>query len=541
MKTNIFKFIKRSVLLLGISASLVFCDDAYLEEVPKDFLSPENAFKDPKGFENAMVGVYDRARVFWEGNWEQYMLFGNYTDYAFSYNAKNYSAQTSTYGNGMKNWNYAYTLLRNAQLIISRAENEDVDWDSETQKKEIIAEGRFFRAWGHRLLAHMFGGVPIIKEEISSPKTDFVRASRQDVYLFCKEDLEYAVENLPLAEKAPGRVTKAAACHLLAEVNLCLQDWDGAIEAASLVIDAPIYELMTERFGRRTDVEGDVYWDLHQRGNTNRDAGNKETIWAIQFQYGVKGGGNGTYWEGMWGPRLEKIKDPNGDRGFKNDNQYGRPIAHFSPTYWLQQKVWEDDWDDMRNSTYNIRREYRYNNKNSAYYGEKVSKDIVLGMSQNYRFCQCFYMKACQEWDHEGSYNGRNYKDVYAMRLAETYLLRAEAYLGKGDKDNAAADINVVRARANATPVTPADVDMDYLLDERARELAVEEMRTLTLTRLGLLYDRVKKNSYTLWADGSVTPTLGNETIEPHNNLLPIPQSAIDLNSGAVLEQNPGY
>jgi len=535
---------KRGVLLLGLFVIVFSCDEAYLEEIPKDFLSPENAFNDPQGFENAMVGVYDRVRDFWEGDWEAYMLFGNYTDYAFSYNPQDYTVQTSTYPWSEMNWNYAYLLLRDAQLIISRAENENVSWDSETQKKEIIAEGRFFRAWGHRLLAHMFGGVPIINEEISSPKTDFVRSSREEVYQFCKEDLGYAIENLPDAGKAPGRVGKAAAYHLLAEVNLCLHDWDGAINAASTVINDPNYELMTERFGRRTDMEGDVYWDLHQRGNTNRNTGNKETIWTIQFDYDLVGGGRGTNWELRWGPFLERTKDPDGENGFiKGENQYGRPVGHFTPTYWLQQTVWEDDWDDMRNSTYNIRREFYYNNPESNYYGQKVTKDVLIPLSQSYRYCQCFYMKACTEWDHPKltKNDGRIFKDVYAMRLAETYLLRAEAYLGKGDKDNAAADINVVRTRANATSVNPADVDMDYLLDERARELAVEEMRTPTLMRLGLLYDRVKKYSYTLWADDSVTPTLGHETIQPHNNLFPIPQTAIDLNGGAVLEQNPGY
>ncbi len=543
MKTNIIKFIKRSVLLVGMSILMVYCDEAYLDEVPKDFLSPENAFKDPQGFENAITGVYNDVRDFWDGDWEMYMLFGNYSDVTFSYNPKRYNAQTSTYSLAQSNWDEAYYLLKNAQLIISRAEVEDVNWDSETQKKEIIAEARFFRAWGHRLLAHMFGGVPIINEEISSPKLDFVRSSRDEVYRFCKEDLEYAIENLPYEEKAPGKLTKAAAYHLLAEVDLCLQDWGGAINAASMVIDDPNYQLMTERFGRRTDIEGDVYWDLHQRGNTNRNTGNKEAIWVIQTEYGVVGGGKGFKTEYMWGPWLERIKDPDGNSGFIRHNQYGRAWAHRTPTYWLQQTVWEDDWNDMRNSTFNIRREFYYNNPKSNYYGQKMVYGPFIDDSQSFRYCQCFFMKATCEWDHANTsrYDGRVYKDAYAMRLAETYLLRAEAYLGKGDKNNAAMDINVVRSRANAAPVASADVDIDYILDERARELAVEEMRTLTLMRLGLLYERTKKCSYQLWADGSVTPSMGNETVEPHNNLLPIPQTAIDLNSGAVLEQNPGY
>ena len=75
--------------------------------------------------------------------------------------------------------------------------------------------------------------------------------------------------------------------------------------------------------------------------------------------------------------------------------------------------------------------------------------------------------------------------DQYVFRLAETYLLRAEAYLGNGDQVNAAADINMVRTRANAPEIDPSMVNIDYILDERIRELYYEELRLLTLTRLG--------------------------------------------------------
>jgi hypothetical protein len=116
------------------------------------------------------------------------------------------------------------------------------------------------------------------------------------------------------------------------------------------------------------------------------------------------------------------------------------------------------------------------------------------------------------------------------MRLAETILLRAEAYLGKSDKVKAAADINLVRSRANAKPVDAASVNIDYLLDERARELVGEEPRRLTLARLGKLYERVVKYN-----------AVSKNSIKPFHNLLPIPQTAIDANAGAVLKQNEGY
>src|SRR5678816_2372955 len=95
--------------------------------------------------------------------------------------------------------------------------------------------------------------------------------------------------------------------------------------------------------------------------------------------------------------------------------------------------------------------------------------------------------------------NGRTYKDWYIMRLAETYLLKAEANMLKGDLAAAAADINVVRARANATPVGAGDVSMDLILDERARELYGEEFRLSTLMRTGKLVEYLNKyNGYLL-------------------------------------------
>ena len=115
-------------------------------------------------------------------------------------------------------------------------------------------------------------------------------------------------------------------------------------------------------------------------------------------------------------------------------------------------------------------------------------------------------------------------------RLAETYLLRAEAYVAKSQPQKAADDINVLRTRANATPASAAEMNMDYILDERLRELYLEEFRAVTLTRLGLLFDRDKR----------FNPKSG-QTIETFHNLWPIPTTEITQNTGAVLKQNDGY
>ncbi len=118
------------------------------------------------------------------------------------------------------------------------------------------------------------------------------------------------------------------------------------------------------------------------------------------------------------------------------------------------------------------------------------------------------------------------------MRLAETYLLRVEAYLLNGDKQSAADDINVVRGRAHATPVSAGQVDLDYILDERLRELIIEEPRRLTLNRMDKLVDRTLRYN---------TFPSTQRTIKEFNRWFPIPQTFIDANFGAKIEQNPGY
>ena len=190
--------------------------------------------------------------------------------------------------------------------------------------------------------------------------------------------------------------------------------------------------------------------------------------------------------------------------------------------------MWDDFDNDMRNSEYNVKRHFYINNPESAHYGEEIQPT-----PENYvRYLFPYYQKFTHPHGHPQGYDasGKIYNDWYVFRVAGVYLLRAEAYLGKGDNTSAAADINTVRGRALASPVAPGDVDIDYILDERARELLGEEHRWVTLSRLHKLVERCRLHN----------PVSG-PTIQDFNRLFPIPQVEIDANKEAVLEQNPGY
>ena len=123
------------------------------------------------------------------------------------------------------------------------------------------------------------------------------------------------------------------------------------------------------------------------------------------------------------------------------------------------------------------------------------------------------------------------------MRLGETYLLLAEAQFKQGKTTEAANTINVLRERAFPNypaqgKVSASDITLDFILDERARELIGEENRRMTLMRTGTLVERAKLNTT------KYKPIVG---ISKTNLLLPIPLTEIQLNKDAVLEQNAGY
>ena len=221
------------------------------------------------------------------------------------------------------------------------------------------------------------------------------------------------------------------------------------------------------------------------------------------------------------------LGDPDGKSGMVLADSLGRGVAWMRPNNHVLYEIWNDP-NDIRNSKYNIRRKWYYNNPASKYYLQEVKKHVYLDTLYNI-FPSFIKIEGLSL---AGSANGGTFSDWPMMRLAETYLLRAEAYLMKGDKQKAADDINVVRLRAKAAPVSAAQVDIDYILDERLRELIVEEPRRLTLSRMGKLVERTKKYN------GFAT-TLS--TIQPKNELFPIPQKFIDANFGAKINQNPGY
>ncbi|WKN44196.1 RagB/SusD family nutrient uptake outer membrane protein [Tunicatimonas pelagia] len=562
------KILRYTLLLsLGVFLTQACNEDEILREEPLDFLSPSNAFVEPEHVASAVFQLYNQARSYYadntsSGNFFTHFIWG--TDVAM--HGRNpevdgfgdYRIINSQSGVPQERWEKLYEMVYNANVVINRI--EEVSFNEEANKQTLLGEAYFFRAWAYRHLGHLYGGVPLVTEETLEPQRDFTRATRQKVYEQVKADLELARERLPeVAEvDADGRLSKAAADHVLSEILISLEDYQGAIDAASRVIDNPNFALMTERFGSRADEPGDVYWDLFRLNNQNRSAGNTEGIWVMQVEYNTPGGygdpnGDARFYERTLGPQYNRAQGTDGNALFLGPTTYhgGRGQGYIRPTDLYFHEVWQGEEGDIRNSNFNILRRWVVDNPESEFFGDTIDMnnpnyvDFVAGSSERQDTLQYFYPFVLKisminnHYDTEfqdeatGELAGsarRTYLDWYAVRLAETYLLRAEAYLKAGDQAAAAADINAVRERANAGAVSAGEADIDLILDERARELFMEEPRRVTLARLGLLYDRTQRyNPY------------AGATIEPHNNLWPIPFSEIERNTLAELTQNEGY
>lgn len=562
------------LMLILLLTGTISCKKDFLDETPLDFLSAGNAFKTSNDFQASVNNLYRLVRAeLYTTNDNAPFEYQYRTDLAFYVPAAfpaNLSGEISPNSSIMSgHWTALYKIVAEANTVIARIPSSEM---SASDKLLFEARGRFFRAFAYRCLAYIWGGVPLELNEVTDPKIDYVRATRKEVYTQVIADLTFAATNLPAITSAAvkdGEVTSQAANHLLAEVYIADGQFQNAITAANAVINSSGMALMTSRFGsRRTEVPGDVYWDLFRKNNQNRKngSGNTESIWVIQIETDVPGGAaiSTTSFASGDGFSLERVHAPlirdltvNNVAAFRwptSDYTGGRGVGFWAPSKYFIDSVYAGDpVNDIRNANHNFVRRFKGSNPSSPFFNAEIdfhnlppntrgTSGVALSSGVPSRAFYPYSTKCTEPGGHpsnlySGAYPmalkggaGFTYQDQYMFRLAETYLLRAEAYLGASNPTLAANDINVVRARSGASAVAPANVTIDYILDERIRELGVEEKRMFTLMRLNKWYDRVVKCN-PFYASAAQTKY----------NLWPIPQSEIERNRGAVLEQNPGY
>lgn len=545
---------KKNYINIFILVSLVTftgCEDLeFLEEDPKTFYTADNIFTSATQVDQVLLTLYSDYRDFklepiMKGQGTdvlavpEFRLGGNFSDY---------SQITPEHSRFSDVYNFYYQLISTANTALFASELESVTYSSEAERLGVVAQARFFRAFAHGMLAELFGGVPIVTELTSEPRFDYVRATREETYQFAIDELEAILNDLPVTTPQDGRITRGAAQHYLSEFYLGLGIESGnnalftdAINYASDVIDGGTYSLMTTRFGSRAAEPGkDVWWDMFRVNNVNYSDGNTESIWTLQIDFDAYLAGDRESYLDYPRAYMPVYRAIPGVEGVAEDVG-GRGVALHRPTYYVVDSIWDPSisGNDQRNSEHNIRRTIIYNDPNFPdTFGETVPQDVIDETNEGFGWVYPIFEKLTTD-QFIGLDQGQNrsnlFRDEYAVRLAETILLRAEAYYRSGNSGLAADDINMLRSRAQCDYMaTAGDVDIDFILDERARELFIEENRWNTLLRMGgtVAVDRIRK--YSLYEHTALTLTF-------NFNLWPIPQGVIDRNKDVKMAQNPGW
>ena len=594
MKTLIKRFIK-IYLVCSVVYIVSGCTRERLLPTPLSVYTAENGLIDANGMRAALVACARNARIEYYGDNPPIlteMLFSEVsvegtTDKSGPAQDLNLliTPDLVTFNNADRNkiywyWFEAYRGIKYANTVITRIDN--ATYANEAERNAILSAAYFHRAMRYYKLTHEFGDVPVVLEEATSPKLDFYSTKREVILQRMKEDLEFAQKWSSDAVNR-GEVTKGAVSHLLTKINLALGKFDDAIASANSVINGGVYSLMKVPFG---STKKNVIWDLHRPENKAL-AENKEGLFLIIDRFGDGGfeGGMRIMRQAVpfWGTN---ITTPTGKKGtndnvavdFVQSSLYGRGIGRCRPTNYSQWEIWDDsldlrhakgNWMNMEDILYNDNGlKAAPNRAQDPYY----LKPLQLRNANGGLLCTDT-IRSWFGWPHykifvpdvENTPMQGGHSDWYIFRLAETYLLRAEAYFWKGDLVNAAADLNQVRTRAGCKPYTAAQINMGTILDERARELFYEEPRKTELTRISYIfamtgktaengktyslanfsdnnyfYDRIiAKNNF--YRENTRTNHADIYTISPYHVLWPIPSSAIQGNSLGVINQNKGY
>ena len=561
----------RSIILMLLLITAA-CNESWLEPQPLSFYSPENSYNTVDGMKAGLLGVRKQLRHEWGDGFQKIVTEYYWTDISlgaiwlanFSHDATLQLLPTSEPQNSYMNWywNNAYTAIKNVNIIISRIDLPE--YNSEEERNAILGEAYFHRAYWYYRLANQFGDVPFVEQELISPRLDFMSHSRETIFQKIKKDMEFAVQWMD-EDTWGGIPNRAAGYHLLTKIYLACREFDNAINAANRVIDGGKYALMTDRFGKglyANDPEYDVLWDLHRKENKSISA-NTEAILVAQDKYETEGNSNGgSAMMRVWVPYWRKITGCEYNLSNGADAQeakLGRGNSWVRTSDFFNYNMRNEDPNDQRYNDKNWHKieDFYYNKASFAKFGEPIVPSDV-GADTTVALFPFFYYKLFVAQERSGTLNG-GYTDFYIFRLAETYLLRAEAYWWKGDLANAAKDINVVRARAGASAKKASDITLDYIFTERARELYQEEPRKTELTRVAFVMASLNKDGYSLedmseknWYHDKIMRTnnyfrdeiqYGSMAyrIRPYHVYWPIPQSAIDANSEGHINQNLGY
>lgn len=543
---NIFLYI-----FLGLSVFILSSCDDILTENPASLTTADTYYATPKGIEDGLKTAYSTLRTFY-GQQEGFYLTTTGTD-IFTYGVggvstkpyiNDYTANflgTDSYVQAV--WDNFYIGINQCNAIINRAPS--VEGINSQAKGRIIGEAKFLRALYYFNLVQQFGDIHFTLNETIGVETEANRTPVQTVYQDgILPDLEYAVANLPSTTSDYGRVTKPAAQALLARVQLTIGNWSQAEQLATEVINSNSFSLI-KPFAN--------LWNINNIKNS-------EVIWAVQYTADPLTNGAGNQAHLFFTPDYARCP------AMVRDLENGRNFVRFMPTNYLL-KLYDQNndarWEGSFKTVWIANTKGKINNKNVVP-GDTAMVMVTSSVSDQKQATVPYWLIDFNDsWvgsvsnTEIGGLDRRLFpnllkhmdplrssinatdgrRDFVVIRLGEMYLIAAEAAWRQNKSAQAATYLNVLRTRA-ARPgkeaqmqVAAANINLDFILDERARELVGEMFRWYDLKRTGKLIERVKL--YNLDAAPN---------IKEMHLVRPIPQTQIDrvTNPGDFL-QNPGY
>lgn len=517
----------------------------------------EEYFLEPEGFQKGVNGCYTQLRSYYGSEWGANLtVFGtdeytNAGEGGFHYMNQYTGGLNSEAAPFWNIWSDFYQAINTCNTLLEYAGNVEI---SEEERRSRTGEIHFLRAHYYFELVRLFGPIHLTLTPTVGVETEASRVPEEEVYDAIIEDLEYAVDHLPEEQSDWGRPTASAARHMLSLVYLTRayrsfagsDDFENAARLAIEVIESPHHRLL-EDYAAIFDQENEI---------------NDEIIWAIQWTSNPlynEGGINGNYayyasWYEIYSAGLKRSIE----RG------YGRPFVRFSPTAWGLENFRPLDVDLRFDKNFQV--VWYYNDESglpeNAALGDTALwitdrhltqadvdriKNRLPGVqlftwnieNQNdpwYRDINIWpSLQKYSDWIQTSISSLEGVRDHPVYRLGETYLNAAEALLMTGNKEEAAFYVNQIRRRAayegkeEEMKIEATDLDPEFLLDERARELFGERKRWFDLKRTGTLLERVRKYN------PEAAPR-----IQEHHLLRPIPANQITRTSNDF-PQNPGY
>lgn len=524
-------------------------------------------------------------------------------------------------------WDQGYLGVKYANQVISNIDG--VSGLAQDKKNMYKGQAYFQRAWHYSHLVFQFGDIPLVAKILEVPKQNYKSTKKEAILDMLVSDMEKAVQWVPNQSGLTyiGQVNKGACRTLLAKLYLATGQWKKAeLQCDTLInnLDGTDYHLMTESFGTEETtgspatkgITRNVIWDLHRPQN-KLCAENKEVIMGMVNQGESGTGAVGVQWLRIFLPWYDRtlrassssktndvtnyaIKDNKGNavKDYDADLDWvrytGRGLGVCRLTYFSQHPLWKvngvEDNQDLRHNSevgnWMRMTDFKYNNPKA---GDMYGKNVRLYDDAGNCLCTDtlrgwfdypYYKLFVYDTKNHALETASNFTEtlgscnnMYLYRLAEVYLLRAEARFFQDNNQGATDDVNEVRKRAKASQLYTS-VTIGDIMNERARELYTEEWRNCELKRVSYELAQSGKpdewgNTYSLdnWDKQDGTDAAGgsywyqrimhysyynkgamttggrtfNFTMDKHNMYWPIPNSAIKANSQGQLHQNYGY